>query len=292
MNWHKPILTDSGGFQVFSLQDLRKITKDGVEFKSHLDGSKHMFTPEKNIEIQNNLGADIIMQLDVCAQMDATHKEAKDAMEKSLEWLKRCVAHHKNKKQALFPIVQGNFYEDLRLQSIKEVIPYAKHGVAIGGIALGEPVEQMAKVLDILKPHLPNDIPHYLMGAGSPDYIIEGIMRGIDMFDCVLQTRIARNGTALTFGGQLTIRNAEFKEDFTPIETGCKCYACKNYTRAYIRHLINAGEMFGARLLSIHNIHFTLELIKRVRQAIKSDRLLDFRDEFYLKYNTKNKENI
>jgi len=284
MNWKGPMLTDSGGFQVFSLADLRKITDDGVVFKSHIDGTQFTFTPENNIELQNKLGADIIMQLDICCELGVTHEKAKQAMERTARWLVRCDAAHKTKTQALFPIIQGGFFEDLRLESLRLSIPYAKHGIAIGGVSIGEPINDLVRVLDILAPHLPEKIPHYLMGAGTPDYILESVARGIDMFDCVYQTRVARNGLAMTDDGQLNITNTRFKEDFTPLNKGCTCYACKKYTRAYIRHLLIANELFGARLLSIHNIHWTMNFMKRIRESIKSDKFLQFRQSFYKRY--------
>lgn len=285
MNWNKPVLTDSGGFQVFSLSDLRKINDDGVEFRSHLSGAKHYITPEYNMEIQNAIGADIIMAFDECTTYGTDYKNSKIAMERTLNWLDRCYNAHKNEKQALFPIVQGNFYEDLRMESLKRTLPYVKHGLAIGGLSVGEPKEKMIEMLDILKPHLPKHVPIYLMGVGSPDYIIESIIRGIDMMDCVLPTRIARNGTALTSIGKVVIKNAKYKEDFSTLDAECDCYTCKNYTKSYLRHLINADEIFGARLLSIHNIRFLTNLVDQIKAAIRQDRLLDFRDEFYKKYN-------
>lgn len=284
MNWDKPILTDSGGFQVFSLAGSREIDDDGVSFKSHLDGKVFKFTPESNMAVQNKLGADIIMQLDICSPYGATKQQAFAADARTLAWLKRCYAAHQNPKQALFPIVQGNFYQDLRLESLKNALPYAKHGIAVGGLAIGEPLSVLIAQLQNLAPHLPPEIPHYLMGAGTPDYILEGVENGIDMFDCVYQTRVARNGMALTDDGNMNIRNQKYKEDFTPIQHGCHCYACQHFTRAYIRHLVTAGEMFGLRLLSIHNIQWTLNLMAKIRQAIREDRFLEFKQEFYRRF--------
>lgn len=281
MNWDRPILTDSGGFQVFSLAELNKISDDGVEFHSHIDGSKHYFTPELAIDIQNDLGSDIIMAFDQCTPAGIGHDESKKAMERTLLWLDRCYKHHKNDNQALFPIVQGNMFLDLREESLIKTIPYAKHGIAIGGLSVGESKETMLEVLDFLSDKLPTDIPRYLMGVGTADYFIEGVIRGIDMFDCVLQTRIARNGTALTKNGKMVIRNALYKEDFTPIESDCDCYACKNFTKAYIRHLINVDEILGAKLLSIHNIRYSIRFMEKIREAIKQDCLLDLKEEFY-----------
>jgi queuine tRNA-ribosyltransferase len=284
MNWDRPILTDSGGFQVFSLSDLNKITEEGVEFRSHLNGSKHFFSPEKVMEIENNLGADIIMAFDHCTGEGTTKEEAKRALDRTINWLERCYKAHKREDQALFPIVQGNFFADLRKESLEKTLPYVKHGIAIGGLSVGEPTEVMYQMLEELKPLLPKKVPHYLMGVGRPDNIVEGIIRGIDMFDCVLPTRVARNGTAFTSIGKVVVRNAEYKEDFTTLDTECDCYTCKNFTKAYIRHLINTDEILGAKLLSIHNLRFLTKLTEDIKEAIWNDRLLDFRDEFYQKY--------
>ncbi len=284
MNWDRPILTDSGGFQVFSLAKLNDIKDEGVKFHSHIDGSIHMITPEKAIDIENNLGADIIMAFDQCSEYGADHQQSKKAMHRTLDWLDRCFNRHKNPDQALFPIVQGNLYNDLRLESLKQTIPYAKHGIAIGGLSVGEPKNLMYDVLDTLLPHYPTDMPRYLMGVGSPDCIIEGVFRGIDMFDCVLATRIARNGTALTSRGRVVVRNGAYREDFTPLDPECDCYCCKNYTKAYLRHMVNVGEMAGAMLLSMHNTHFLLKLASNIRQAILGGYLRDFAADFYAKY--------
>lgn len=284
MNWHGPILTDSGGFQVFSLENLRKLDDDGVSFKSHIDGKVFKFTPESNMEVQNKLGADIIMQLDICTPYGATREDVIAADARTVEWLKRCYEAHKNHNQSLFPIVQGNFYKDLRLKSLENALPYVKHGIAIGGLAIGEPFTVLKEQLENLAPHLPTDVPHYLMGAGTPDYLFEGIENGIDMFDCVYQTRMARHGMAITDDGNLNIRNQKYQTDFTPIQKDCECYACRNYTKAYIRHLISVGEMFGARLLSVHNIHWTLNLVKNIRTAIREDRFLAYKKSFYERF--------
>ncbi|MCQ2564941.1 MAG: tRNA guanosine(34) transglycosylase Tgt, partial [Clostridia bacterium] len=228
MNFNRPMLTDSGGFQVFSLADCRKITDDGVEFKNHLSGAKMFFSPEKAIEIENNLGADIIMAFDVCTPPEITHKEAEVAMNRTLNWLDRCVKAHKNDDQMLFPIVQGNFYKDLRLKSLEETKKYCKCGIAIGGLSVGETKETMIEMLDCMKGHYPENMPRYMMGVGTPDYIFESVERGIDMFDCVLQTRVARNGLAMTSHGKVTLKNAKYKEDFSPLDDECDCYCCKN----------------------------------------------------------------
>ncbi|MBQ6728008.1 MAG: tRNA guanosine(34) transglycosylase Tgt [Clostridia bacterium] len=283
MAWDKPILTDSGGFQVFSLAGLNKITDEGVHFNSHIDGSKHFITPEKAIDIENNLGADIIMAFDECSTFGATKEYAKTAMGRTLKWLDRCYNHHKNEKQMLFPIVQGNVFRDLRLKSLKETLPYAKCGFGIGGLSVGEPKETMYEMLDEMLPFYPTNMPRYLMGVGSPDCLVEGVFRGVDMFDCVLATRVGRNGTALTSYGKAVIRNGAYKEDFTPLDEECDCYACTHYTKAYLRHLINAGEMMGGMMLSLHNITYLNKLMRDIREAILKDEFTEFREEFYAK---------
>lgn len=288
MHWDKPILTDSGGFQVFSLSGMRKITDEGVCFRSHVDGSKHMFTPKKVMDIQHDLGSDIIMAFDECSEPGYTHKKAEIAMNRTLNWLKKCYEYHNvddsHDNQMLFPIIQGNFYEDLRKESAKETVQYAKCGIAIGGLSVGEPSDVYVKMLDVLQPYYPKDMPRYLMGVGTPDYIFDGVLRGIDMFDCVLPTRIARNGTALTSKGKVVVRNGKYKNDFTSLDEECDCYCCKNFTKAYLRHLVNCSEILGAELLSIHNITFLLNLMKGIRQAILNDNLLEFKKDFYDKY--------
>lgn len=287
MNFNRPMLTDSGGFQVFSLADIRKITDDGVEFKNHLSGEKMFFTPEKAIEIENNLGADIIMAFDVCSEYGATHEEAEKAMNRTLDWLDRCYKVQKNPDQILFPIVQGNFYEDLRRISLEKTKKYCKCGIAIGGLSVGEPKDVMIRMLDVMKPDYPEDMPRYMMGVGTPDYIFESVERGIDMFDCVLQTRVARNGLAMTSHGKVTLKNAQYKEDFSPLDEECDCYCCTHHTKAYLHHLVKCNEILGARLLSLHNIRFTLKMMENIRDAINIDRFLDFKREFYEKYGIK-----
>ena len=284
MHWDRPILTDSGGFQVFSLADLNKITDAGVWFRSHIDGSKHFFTPEKVMEIENALGADIIMQFDECSEYGADYNYSKGALERTVRWLERCAAAHRNERQALFPIVQGNVFRDLRMESIAAAVPYAKYGIGIGGLSVGEPKPLMYEILDAMQPVLPAGVPRYLMGVGSPDCLVEGVMRGIDMFDCVLATRVARNGTALTSKGKIVVRNAVYKEDFSPLDEHCDCYCCRNYTKAYLRHLVNAGEILAATLLSLHNITYLTGLMRRMRQAILEGGLREFREEFYRTY--------
>lgn len=285
MDWDRPILTDSGGFQVFSLADLRKITDEGVEFKNHLNGAKLIFNPEKVMQIEENLGADIIMQFDECSPYGITHEKAAKAMERTLQWLDRAYKAHTVKSQALFPICQGNMFADLRIESLKRTLPYVKYGLGIGGLSIGEPKEIMYEMLDAIKPYLPKEVPHYLMGVGSPDCLIEGVIRGVDMFDCVLPTRIARNGTAFTSRGKVVVRNAIYKEDFTPLDPECDCYCCRHYTKAYLRHLVNADEILGGRMLSVHNIRFLTKLMEDLKQAIREQRVLEFREEFYKKYN-------
>ena len=285
MRWDRPILTDCGGFQVFSLSDLRTISEEGVEFRSHLDGSKHLFTPEKVMEIEEALGADIIMSFDECCPYPSTYEYTKQSMERTTRWAKRCKEAHKDvEKQALFGIIQGGFYEDLREKSAKDLIELDFPGYAIGGISVGEPKEEYLKMLYYTAPLMPENKPRYLMGVGSPDYLIEAALAGIDMCDCVLPTRIARNGTAMTWNGKVVVRNATYERDFTPLDPECDCYTCKNYTRAYIRHLVKANEILAVRLLSIHNLRFLTKLMERVRIEIEHDKLLKFKEEFYKKY--------
>lgn len=283
MNWNKPILTDSGGFQVFSLSDLNKITENGVHFKSHLDGSTHFFTPEKSIEVQNKLGSDIVMAFDECSTYGVDYDYAKKALNRTQKWLERCFKAQKNPKQLLFPIVQGNFFADLRLKALKDALPYAGAGFSIGGLSVGEPKPKMYEMLDVLAPHYPADKARYLMGVGSPDCIIEGVIRGIDMFDCVLPTRIARNGTAFTSTGKVVVKNGKYKEDFTTLDPECDCYCCRNFTKAYLRHLFNTDEILGAQLLSIHNLRYLTHLTELIKDAIRADRLLEFREEYLKK---------
>ncbi|MDF9867332.1 queuine tRNA-ribosyltransferase [Bacilli bacterium PM5-3] len=285
MNYDRPMLTDSGGFQVFSLSDLRNITEDGVTFKSHIDGSKLFMSPEISIDVQNKLGADIIMSFDECIPYPASYEYAKDSTERTLRWAKRGKdAHKRSDDQALFGIVQGGEYPELREYCAKELVKMDFDGYSIGGTSVGEPKDVYKKMIDMAIDYLPEDKPRYLMGVGSPVSILEAIERGVDMFDCVLPTRIARHGTAMTSTGRLVIRNAKYKEDFSPLDANCDCYACKNYSRAYIRHLFNANEQFGQRLVSIHNIRFLHNLVEQSRQAILEDRFIDFKNDFYLQY--------
>ena len=285
MNWDKPILTDCGGFQVFSLSDLRTISENGVEFRSHLDGTKHLFTPEKVMQIEEDLGADIIMSFDECCPYPSTYEYTKNSMERTTRWAIRCKEAHKNiERQGLFGIIQGGFYKDLRKQSAEDLIKLDFPGYAIGGISVGEPKEEFLDILRYTTPLMPQDKPRYLMGVGTPDYLIEAAISGIDMCDCVLPTRIARNGTAMTWNGKVVIRNATYERDFSPLDSECDCYTCKNYTRAYIRHLVKTKEILGTRLISLHNLYFLTKLMERVRIEIENDNLLKFKDEFYRKY--------
>ncbi len=284
MKWDRPILTDSGGFQVFSLSSLRKITEEGVAFHSHLDGSKHLFTPESVMKTEEDLGADIIMAFDECCPYPSTYEYTKNSMERTTRWAKRCKEAHTTENQALFGIIQGGFFEDLRKKSAEDLIALDLPGYAIGGISVGEPKEEFLKMLYYTTPLMPKDKPRYLMGVGTPDYLIEAALAGIDMCDCVLPTRIARNGTALTSHGKVVVRNATYERDWTPLDPECDCYTCKNYTRAYIRHLVKANEILGVRLLSIHNLRFLTRLMENIRTAIENDCLGDFRTEFYKKY--------
>lgn len=285
MRWDRNILTDSGGFQVFSLGALRKITEEGVEFRSHIDGTKKFISPEKAMEIQNALGSDIMMCFDECAPYGATREYVEKSMERTTRWAKRCKDAHKNtENQALFGIVQGGFFKDLREKSAKDLIELDFPGYAIGGISVGEPKEEFLDILRYTAPLLPENKPRYLMGVGTPDYLIEAVLAGVDMCDCVLPTRMARNGTALTHYGRLNMLNACHTDDFTTLDQDCDCYTCKNYTRSYIRHLFKAKEILGARLLSIHNLRFLTKLMEDVRGAIQEERLIEFKEDFYKKY--------
>ena len=285
MHWDRPILTDSGGFQVFSLGKLNTITEEGVEFQSHLDGSSKFMAPETSIEVQNSLGSDIMMCFDECCPYPSSYEYTKQSMERTTRWAKRCKDANKNPEtQGLFGIIQGGFYEDLREKSAKDLIELDFPGYAIGGISVGEPKEEFLKMLKYTTPLMPENKPRYLMGVGTPDYLIEAALAGIDMCDCVLPTRIARHGTALTSKGKIVVRNATYERDFSPLDDECDCYACKNYTRAYIRHLVKTNEILGIRLLSIHNIKFLTNLMDKVRIEIENDNLNNFRDEFYRKY--------
>lgn len=290
MNYQGPILTDSGGFQVFSLVKNKKkdITEDGVHFKSHIDGKKLFLTPEISIQIQNKLDSDVAMSFDECPPASASYEYLKNSVERTLRWAKRGKAVHSNPNQALFGIVQGGAHEDLRKYSAVETVKLDFDGYSIGGVANdGESKEDMYKAIDYSIPYLPEDKVRYLMGVGDPVDIIEGVIRGVDIFDCVLPTRIARHGQAFTRHGKINLNNAKYKEDFTPLEEGCDCYACQHYTKAYIRHLINCDEMFGGRLLSIHNIRFLTRLAEELQESIKNDSILAYREQFIKEYQGK-----
>ncbi|MCQ2436998.1 MAG: tRNA guanosine(34) transglycosylase Tgt [Clostridia bacterium] len=282
MKWDRPILTDSGGFQVFSLAGLRKLKEAGVEFRSHLDGSKRFLSPETSIAIQQALGSDIMMQFDVCSAYPCDYSTAKDAMYRTLRWLERCQKAWTHEQQASCGLVQGAFFGDLRIECAKEMAKLDLPGFGIGGLSVGEPKEIMYDMLDQMMPYMPTGKPRYLMGVGSPDCLIEGVLRGVDMFDCVLATRVARNGTVFTRDGRLVVRNAKYAEDFSPLDSECDCYACRNgFSRAYIRHLFKAGEILPLRLNSIHNIRFLTWMMEEMRTAIENDSLLDWTNEFY-----------
>ena len=288
MNWKHSILTDSGGFQVFSLAKLRDIKEEGVYFKHHKSGAKLFLSPEKSIEIQNNLGSDIMMCFDECPPYPASHEYLEKSLERTLRWAKRCKDANKNPDtQGLFGIVQGGEFEDLRKRSATELVKMDFDGYSIGGTSVGEPKEIQNKVLDYTLDILPEDKPRYLMGVGSPGAILDAVERGIDMFDCVLPTRIARHGTAMTSNGRKILKNKEFERDFSPLDSKCDCYTCKNYTKAYLHHLIKADEILGYRLISIHNIRFLNNLTKEIRDAIREDRFLELKARVYEEYGLK-----
>ncbi|MCP5095271.1 MAG: tRNA guanosine(34) transglycosylase Tgt, partial [Chloroflexi bacterium] len=286
MQWPGPILTDSGGFQAFSLSDTRKIDSDGVTFKSHLDGSSHRFTPERSIAIQENLGADIIMAFDECPPPN-DYDYVKQSLTRTHPWLERCLAAKTRDDQALFGIVQGGIFHDLREESARFMMDLDLPGYAIGGLAVGETKLEMHQMLDVLNPILPRHKPRYLMGVGAPEDLVNGVMRGVDIFDCVLPTRIARNGAAFVKGGRINLRNAKFKRDPNPLTNDCSCYTCQNFSRAYLRHLIKANEILSHILVTTHNIHFLINLVKGMRAAIKDGRFLPFATEFLSHYEQK-----
>nr|WP_242967399.1 tRNA guanosine(34) transglycosylase Tgt [Fastidiosipila sanguinis] len=285
MQWPKGILTDSGGFQVFSLTKAKDITEEGVHFRSHIDGRKLFLTPEKSMQIQNDLGADIIMAFDECIPYPADRDYAARSSERTTRWLERCIkAHKRPDEQALFGIVQGGMYPDLRRKSIEEICSFDLPGFGIGGLSVGEPKEKFFEMLEATIPYMPEDKPRYLMGVGTADYMLEAVKHGVDMFDCVNPTRIGRNGTVMTRFGRLIIRDKSSEKAFIPIDENCKCYVCQNFTRAYIRHLLKANEMFGLRLASYHNLYFLIDLMKQAQDAIAEDRYLEFIEEFELDY--------
>ena len=291
MRWDRAILTDSGGFQVFSLGDLRKISEEGVTFRSHIDGSKKFLSPEISIAVQTALGSDIVMAFDECVPYPADHDYAERSLERTLRWAKRCRAAMTRSDQGLFSIVQGGMFKDLRLRSVQALVEMDLPGYAVGGLSVGEPKELMYEILDYTTEHLPPDKPRYLMGVGTPDCLVEGVARGIDMFDCVFPTRVARNGMAMTWTGRLVMKNREYTSDFRPLEEDCGCYACRNgFTRAYVRHLVRAGEIFGLRLLSLHNLWFLQKFMRRLRQAIMEERFSAFRSDFWRNYLSRGKK--
>jgi len=284
MNWNHALLTDSGGYQVFSLSNMRKITEEGVHFKHHKSGEKLFLSPEKSIQIQEKLGADIIMSFDECPPFDASYTYMEDSVERTLRWAKRGKDAHTRKDQALFGIVQGGPHKDLRKHCLEQLVAMDFPGYSIGGLSVGESKEDMYKVLDELKDVMPKDKPRYLMGVGTPDDLIEGVIRGIDMFDCVNPTRLARHGSAYTGNGRIAIKNKTFEKDMGPLDSMCDCKVCKNYTRSYIRHLFKAEESLGQRLVSYHNLYFLKQLMKDIREAIKQDDLEGFRNRFFARF--------
>jgi queuine tRNA-ribosyltransferase len=293
MHWQKPILTDSGGYQIFSLALLRKIRDEGVEFQSHIDGTRHFLRPQDLIDIQQDLGSDIVMPLDECVHYPSSQDQAECAMERTLEWARRSLEHIANRKshiaennqQLLFGIVQGATYENLRQACAEQLIEMDFKGFALGGISVGEPRDLMYNITNFVTEILPQNKPRYLMGVGLPEDVIQAVESGVDMMDCVVPTRYGRNGTAFTSAGKLTVRNSGFSKDFTPLDKECRCYTCTNFSRAYLRHLFNSAEMLGLRLVSLHNVYFFLELMRQIRGAIKEDRFLEFKKEFLGKYN-------
>lgn len=285
MNWDKPILTDSGGFQVFSLAKLRDIKEEGVTFRHHKSGALLYLTPEESIKIQNDLGSDIMMAFDECPPYPATYEYMKNSVERTLRWAKRSKDANQNKEtQGMFGIVQGGEYLDIRKHSAEVLVDMDFDGYSIGGLSVGEPKEIQNKVLAFTTPLLPKNKPRYLMGVGSPGAILDAVERGVDMFDCVLPTRIARHGTAMTTHGRVVIKNKEYERDFTPLDPHCDCYTCKNYTRAYLRHLFKANEMLGHRLLSIHNVRYLVKLTSKIREAIKIDKFYELKERVYHDY--------
>lgn len=284
MNWKGNILTDSGGFQVFSLAKLRRTTDEGVYFNSHIDGSIHFLSPEKVMHIEQQLGADIVMCFDECAPYPCSYEEALQAVIRTSLWAERCKESHHRSDQTLFAIVQGNIFPDLREKSALELIKMDFPAYAIGGLSVGEPKEDMYRILELMHDLLPVDKPRYLMGVGTPEDLLEGVKRGVDMFDCVLPTRLARHGTAYTAAGKITVRNASYADDFSPIDNSCDCYVCRNYSRAYLRHLIKAEEMLAHRLLSYHNVYFLVKLMENIRSAIKLGQFSTFYHDFLNTY--------
>jgi queuine tRNA-ribosyltransferase len=292
-SWNRPMLTDSGGFQIFSLSDIRKISEEGAEFRSHIDGSKHFFSPEKSMQVQKDIGADIIMCFDECAPYPSDYAYAKNSMELSLRWAKRCKTEfykdNAHETQALFGIIQGSVYNDLRAKSTQEMLNIDFVGYAIGGLSVGEPKAYMHSALENTLSLIPENKARYLMGVGMPEDLWEGVERGVDMFDCVIPTRNGRNGQVFTSLGKINIRNAEYREDFSPLDPECKCPACTKYTKAYLNHLVRAQETLYLTLLSLHNIHFMVNLMTKIRKSLENDMFLKAKKEFFEKYYSKNK---
>jgi queuine tRNA-ribosyltransferase len=284
MHWDRPILTDSGGFQVFSLADNRSISEEGVLFRSHIDGSEHLFSPESVVAVEEKLGADIIMPLDECTPYPCPRDYAEEAMERTHRWAERAKAAQRRSDQALFGILQGSAYADLRRRSAETLAAFDFPGYAIGGLSVGEPKDVMHEMLEACIPFLPRDKPRHLLGVGSPEDLLEGVLRGVDMFDCVLPTRVARNGTLMVRTGRVNIRNAQYERDARPVEEGCACYTCRNFTRAYLRHLFRSREILGLRLATIHNLHFVLDLMAQIRESIRQGRFVAFMEAFLAVY--------
>lgn len=284
MAWDGPILTDSGGYQVFSLAKLRRITPDGVHFQSHVDGSALFLGPVEAMRIQHDLGSDIAMAFDECTPYPATREEAESSLNLTLEWARVCLEQPRPAGQLVFGIVQGGMHEDLRRRSAQELIELGFDGYALGGLSVGEPQADMSRIIRAAVPCLPEERPRYLMGVGTPPQIVDAVAAGVDMFDCVLPTRVGRNGSAYTDRGMIQIKAGRFKDDFSPIDESCTCYACRTFTRAYIRHLLNVNEILGLQLMTLHNIHYYITLIQRIRTAIQEDRLGPFRDQFLTQY--------
>jgi queuine tRNA-ribosyltransferase len=285
MNWNGAVLTDSGGFQVFSLSELRKITDEGVKFRSHHDGSPRFFSPESVMAIENALGADIMMAFDECPPYPASREYLENSLRRTLDWARRCKASHQRpEEQALFGIVQGGAFRDLREQAVESLREIDFPGYGIGGLSVGEPKEIMYEVLEYTTPLLPKDKPRYLMGVGSPDDLFEGVQRGVDMFDCVLPTRIARNGTVFTHQGKVVLKNAKYQADFLPLDPDCDCKVCRTFSRAYLRHLLKSDEVLGIRLTSYHNLYFLIELMRKIRISIEDDCFLSYKRDFYYRY--------
>ncbi len=291
MNWHRPILTDSGGFQVYSLAPFRKIEEEGATFRSHVDGSTHLLTPELAMEIQEALGSDIMMALDTCIPYPSTQKETEEATDLTTRWAKRCLAAKTSPELLLFGIVQGGMFKELRIRHTEELLELNFDGYALGGLSVGEPKEILFEIIDYCRPLIPPEFPCYVMGVGTPEDLVECVDLGIDMFDCVMPTRNARNGMLFTSFGHIVIKNARFASDERPVDPECNCYTCRNYSRAYLRHLFMARELLSYRLNTIHNLHYYLKLMSDMRSAIEKDEFLSFKRDFYSKRATEGSNN-